>query len=104
MMNYWEECILEAFEDAGISATDEQINIVVEWISGAHENYGMAHGYDAIPNPLITEIKNLKNELKKEKNKTICKECNGKGSVISHGPYHYSESNCHYCNGTGFKY
>lgn len=42
-MNYWEICIQEAFEDAGIDATKEQIDTVTSWIEGAHENYGMAH-------------------------------------------------------------
>jgi len=66
MMDYWEECIAEAFEDAGITATKEQIDTVASWVEGAHENYGMAHGYDAIPNPLESEIGELKRKHKKE--------------------------------------
>lgn len=56
-MDYWHECIAEAFDDAGITATDKQIATVAGWVEGAHENYGMAHGHDAIPNPLESEIR-----------------------------------------------
>ena len=62
-MNYWKECIAEAFEESGIKATDEQITNVAEWVEGAHENYGMAHGHDCIANP-------LEDELRQEKLKT----------------------------------
>lgn len=100
-MDYWTECISEAFEDAGISATKEQIKTVVEWVEGAHENYGMAHGHDAIPNPLELENDNLKRELRKEQDKVICEECKGKGRIITAGPYHSSDSACWKCRGEG---
>ena len=41
-MEYWKECIEEAFSENGIVATDEQIKSVVDWVEGAHENIGMA--------------------------------------------------------------
>lgn len=62
-MNYWKECIECAFDEAGITATDEQIDIVAECVEGGHENYGMAH-YDAIPHPLEAEIDTLKARVK----------------------------------------
>lgn len=65
-MDYWIETISEAFEDAGIAATEEQIQTVAGWVEGAHENYGMAHGYDAIPSPASTEIDRLKKAHEKE--------------------------------------
>jgi DnaJ-class molecular chaperone len=100
-MNYWKECIEEAFDDAGISATEEQINTVADWVKGAHDNYGMAFGHDCISNPLENENKRLTQELKKEKNKTICDKCNGKGSITTHGPCHSATSLCYKCNGDG---
>lgn len=63
-MDYWDECIAEAFEDAGIEATADQIETVAGWVEGAHENYGMAHGYDAIPNPLSSEVEKLRRQIK----------------------------------------
>lgn len=55
-MDYWKECIEEALDDAGITATKEQIETIVGWVEGAHDNYGMAHGHDCIPNPMISEV------------------------------------------------
>jgi len=45
-MNYWKECIEEAFSEAGIVATDEQIQTVYEIVEGASENYGTYTGED----------------------------------------------------------
>lgn len=100
-MDYWQECIAEAFEDAGITATKEQIETVVSWVEGAHENYGMATGSDCIPNPLVLENESLKKELTKERDKVICEECNGKGRIITQGPCHSSNSECYKCRGEG---
>ena len=100
-MNYWHECICEAFEDAGIIATDAQIESVVGWVEGAHENYGMAHGHDAIPNPMVQENERLERELKKERDKSVCPECKGTGLEIGHGPVHSSVSQCYACRGEG---
>ena len=87
-MNYWNECISEAFCEVGISATDEQIDEVADIVAGAHENYGMAHGHDCIPNPLETENKRLKAELIEEKEKVVCRTCHGHGRITSNGPVH----------------
>ena len=59
----WVDCINEAFEDAGIKATNEQKNTVASWVEGKHENWGMSHGHDAIPNPLEDVVRGLKREL-----------------------------------------
>lgn len=58
-MDYWEECVSEALEDAGISASKEQIDTITAWVEGAHDNYGMATGRDAIPNPMEDEVRRL---------------------------------------------
>jgi hypothetical protein len=57
-MTYWVECITEAFEDCGLVATQEQLDCVVAWAEGAHENYSMATGRDNIPNPMQVELDN----------------------------------------------
>lgn len=64
-MDYWHECIAESFDDAGITATEEQIKTVASWVEGAHENYGMAFGHDCIPNPMETEVNELKKKIEK---------------------------------------
>jgi hypothetical protein len=100
-MDYWGECIAEAFEDANITATEEQISIVSSWVEGAHDNYSQAHGHDCIPNPLRAEVDKLKSELHEERRKIQCRECRGTGRIVSQGPYHSSESSCHICRGEG---
>lgn len=64
-MEYWKECIEEAFDEAGITATDEQITSVIEFVEGAHENIGMATGSEHIPNPMSSEVEDLKIKIKK---------------------------------------
>jgi len=68
-MDYWEECIESAFNEAGITATQEQIKSVAADVAVSHENYGMAFGYDCIPNPLLSEIQKLEQEIKRNKEK-----------------------------------
>lgn len=101
-MDYWEECIAEAFEDAGITATAKQIDTVASsWIESAHKNYGLAHGYNCIPNPLRLENDELRRKLDIERKKEPCQSCNGRGRIITPGPYHSSDSQCWKCNGEG---
>ena len=100
-MNYWQECIEEAFCEAAITATPEQIGIVVGSVEGAHENYGMAHGHDCTPNPLAQENERLSRELETERDKVICPVCRGAGTLSSVGPVHSSFSSCWKCRGHG---
>ncbi|MDP1772758.1 MAG: hypothetical protein Q8L15_10780 [Methylobacter sp.] len=100
-MDYWKECISEAFDDAGITATDEQIGIVASWAQGARENYGMAHGHDCIPNPVREENEKLKRQLEKERQKKTCPVCDGKGRITTQGPHHSGNSGCWGCGGEG---
>lgn len=98
---YWEDCISEAFEDAKIQATEDQIKTVAHWVEGAFENEGLATGRHAIPSPANVEIERLEAELKKERNKSVCPQCSGAGRLVSHGPIHSSDSVCWKCNGEG---
>lgn len=100
-MTFWKECVSEAFDEAKITATGEQVEIVASWVEGAHENYGMAHGHDCIPNPLVTENKKLKQELRDEKDKIICEVCKGKGTLYSSGGTFEATSSCWKCKGEG---
>lgn len=102
MSDYWEECISEAFDDAKITATDTQRDLVASWVEGAFDNYGMAHGHDCIPNPLRAEIDRVKRDLKQEQDKVRCEDCNGTGRYVSCcGHNHLSHSDCFKCNGEG---
>lgn len=100
-MDYWNECISEAFDEEGIVATPEQIDNVARSVEVAHENYGMAFGHDAIPNPLLADNQRLERELKTERDKVLCRECNGHGRIIINGPVHSYDSECTRCRGEG---
>lgn len=104
-MKYWLEAVSCALDEVGLKATKEQIEIIAGSIEVSHENYGMAHGYDCIPNPLKQELKKYKNLYIKERNKKTCPECLGKRYVtIGDGDYgtgRYCTSLCLKCNGEG---
>lgn len=100
-MNYWEECIGLALDEVGILATEEQIKTIAGFVETGHEDYGQAHGYECIPNPLSQEIKRLETDLKTEKEKIHCKECLGRGLITNNGPYHSATSQCWNCRGEG---
>lgn len=65
--DYWQECIGEAMCEAGVPATSEQIDVIAHFVDSAHENFGMAFGYDAIPNPVETEATRKLARMEKEK-------------------------------------
>lgn len=105
-MNYWEECVSEALDDANITATRKQIEIVASWIEGAHENYGMATGQDCIPNPIETQAEQRLRALEREKkeqedwvNSTKpCKSCTTTGWTFDGWG---RDVICYDCNGKG---
>lgn len=98
--DYWDECVTEAFEQAGLTATEEQIKIVAGDIQVSHENYGMAF-HSPQSDGGQREIDHLTRELQAERDKRICYECNGKGRIITQGPCHSSDSECSNCRGEG---
>ena len=102
---YWIEAVSQTAEDMNIKLSQEQIIEFAESMQISSEQQSMAFGELNIPNPLLSENKELKRELKREKEKIICKECNGRGSLTEYGPGTLmSISNCYKCNGLGFIY
>ncbi len=101
MSNYWKICIEEALSELRIATTDEQRSDLIDWVKGAHENCGMAMGYECIPNPLSAENARLAKQVKAERDKVHCKECDGHGSITSHGYSHSATSQCWKCRGEG---
>ena len=61
--DYWKDTIDEAFEDAGITATKEQRECVAGWVEGNHDNYGLAHGHECIPNPRDADVDRVTKQL-----------------------------------------
>jgi len=89
-MDYWEECVSEALEDAGLSATKEQRDTIVAWVEGAHENYSMGHGHDVIGRGAESDAERELREMKRraeqlrvwEATTKPCRPCTTTGSVL----------------------
>ena len=104
-MDYWRECIDIAFDEFGISATEEQREEVAGAVEVGHDNYGMAFGHDVASKNFKAhkegELEELSRKLERERKKIHCKVCNGSGEEVIQGPYHVGVSRCYKCNGQG---
>lgn len=98
-LEYWIEGVTCALDEAGVTATAEQIKEIAYAMEGAHDCYGQA--FYQPENPLIGELKEVKQALKAEQDMVFCRICNGSGSTTMHGPYHSCTSSCWKCNGKG---
>lgn len=99
-MDYWRECVAEAFDDAKITATEEQIANVAGWVEGAHDNFGMAHGHDDIPNPRDDEVARLARELQVAREEKRCPVC---GSEVE-GKYQFGRLRSIECDSCGWRW
>jgi hypothetical protein len=104
-MDYWKELIEEAFEDAGIVATPEQVSIVANWAESGHENYRQAMGHDVASRNWHAQNETEKEQLRKaiirEKNKVTCLTCAGTGETKSYFGTFVATSQCSKCHGDG---
>lgn len=96
---YWAECLSEAFDEAGITATAEQIRICSEIVEGARQEIGMAFHQPASPYP--REIKMLEAKLKAEREKVGCLPCNGRGRIVDQAGPWATNTQCWKCHGEG---
>lgn len=62
--DYWYECAEGALDEAGIAATDEQIDLVAGVFQGFHENYGTYSGNDIFNANRSAELRRQEEELK----------------------------------------
>lgn len=100
-MRYWKECIESALDEAGMVATPTQVESITKCVEISHDQYGMAFGYDCIPNPIMLENERLKKELEIERDKIPCKSCKGNGSITENWGTRSSMSRCDRCHGEG---
>lgn len=98
-MKYWEECLSSSFEEHGIKASEEQIKAIANDVECAHENYGLA--FHVPENPLIRELEDTKEKLRKEKDKKMCQSCNGMGYTTFRFGSRSGSSKCDKCGGEG---
>ena len=105
-MDYWEECITEALEDAALAATKEQINTIASWVEGAHENHGLATGADvATSNYISDEARELEQIKRDQESKRLwecdtvpCRSCTTTG-IVKDG--WGRDATCFKCDGKG---
>ena len=98
-IDYWKECISQAAEGCGLTLTAEQLEYMADAVEGGDENIGQAF-YS--PEPFRDNEKiELKKKLDAELAKVFCKECKGRGSIVTYGAYHDGISTCWQCNGQG---
>ncbi len=98
-IDYWREAVECALDEAGVSATPEQIRDIAEAIEGSADNIGQA--FYVPSSPLLGENERLRRELRTEREKVVCGECKGTGETVSYGPYHSAISSCFKCRGEG---
>ena len=103
--DYWLECVSIALEDAGITATKEQVAEEAGAVQGAHECYGMYTGDDVASANWHASNEREKSDLKKavvfEKEKVNCPACNGAGRLrYNSGPWGVDQ-HCGRCRGDG---
>lgn len=65
-MKYWKEHVEIGLDEAGLKATEEQVEILTQVIESGYEHYGQMYGHDCIPNPQVEENKRLTEKLHKE--------------------------------------
>lgn len=100
---YWiiaTEEALEENEKCGLFSQRE-IEALAYSIETAARMESEACGHHNIPNLLVAENERLAKAVSAERDKVHCKECNGSGTIVSHGPCHSSESQCWKCRGEG---
>lgn len=102
-IEYWRESVGCSVDELGIVLTESQLNQMANDMRESQELMGMAFGYDQINCQDRSEIELLKEELEREKSKTVCEKCNGMGSYSIGGISHYSTHQCNCCNGEGRK-
>lgn len=100
-LQYWRECLESSFAEHGVSVTPAQLAGIALDVAGAHECYGMAFYSPPAGEHLVAELDATKRALETERGKVDCRSCNGKGRVVTAGPYHNANSHCDRCGREG---
>lgn len=102
-LDYWIEMVQIALDEADITASDGQVKQIARSMESAAEMEGEYTGRINIPDPRTAELAAVKEELRKERRKTVCPECHGSGALTFGDGVRYSISQCDYCRGDGKK-
>lgn len=103
--DYWKEAVESSLDEAGVTATLEQLEAIAGDMKVSHEQVGMAFGHDVASQNYQAEkdrtIADLRKELADERAKQTCAACRGQGTITICGPSHSATSDCSACRGQG---
>ena len=102
-MNILIEMLTEQFDEYQVEISAEQIKAIASDIETHYEmqaemEFHATGGRRTIQD---SEVERLKLELKRERVKTVCERCNGKGYITSYFLNRSSIERCYVCNGEG---
>lgn len=98
-VDYFRIGIAEAAEECGLEITEEQLNHLASAVAGGASEIGQVFPEPESAQELV--VRKLKKELQKERDKIICPECRGQGSITEFFCGWRSTSQCDICRGEG---
>lgn len=98
--DYIAESLSESLDQHGVVIPYDTINSIANDLMTSLDCMDMAFPRPSY-NSQNEEITRFKTELEKERSKDACRACVGAGRIITPGPYHSSDSQCHICHGEG---
>jgi len=98
---YWKECLSNALHEENLSIDNRTLEVLASAAMYAHENYSLAFHQPSSRDHYEPQIRELEDQLKKERAKSVCQTCRGEGRITSQGPHHSSNSECYSCRGDG---
>ena len=99
--SYWDSSLRDIFDECGIETSESTMKEVVEAVENAADLQFEYSGEQFIPNPLTTELNEVKRALEIEKRLTTCKACSGYGEINCNDGIKISSSTCTECKGNG---
>lgn len=106
MSEYWVIAVESALDEAGLSATDEQISVLAREMESAHEMHSEATGEYVFSANLRAaqedELAKAKRELRRERDKIPCNACDGGTRLVpGMSGTMIRQTDCWKCGGTG---
>jgi len=98
-LDYWRDCLAESFDEAGVTVTAEQLDLIAGNVDGASSEYG-SYSYQP-SDPMLGEISRLEKALKAERNKVGCGRCGGSGREQYYAGSWAVDTQCGSCHGEG---
>jgi DnaJ-class molecular chaperone len=101
--SYWDEVVQISLNEAGLTATKDQVLIISGSIEGCVENYLNHTSPGTGRRTADPEVVSLKKRLAEEEAKVPCSKCAGRGHLIVSDQYNFRahKEGCDACYSTG---